>query len=51
MAAASCGTKSVRLSDGLDIERMLAHWLALVSPAPMSALMMLLISCVESCGI
>ena len=43
--------KSVRLSDGCEIDNMLTHLFMLVSPDPISASTMLLISCIANGGV
>jgi len=43
--------KSVRLSDGCEIDKMLTHLFMLVSPDPISASRMLFISCIANGGV
>lgn len=43
--------KSVRLSDGCEIDNMLTHLSMLVSPEPISASRMLFISCIANGGV
>lgn len=43
--------KSVRLSDGCEIDKMLTHLFTLVSPDPISASRMLFISCIANGGV
>lgn len=43
--------KSVRLSDGCEIDKMLTHLFMLVSPDPISASTMLFISCIANGGV
>lgn len=43
--------KSVRLSDGWEIDKMLTHLFMLVSPDPISASRMLFISCIANGGV